>query len=902
MRETYSLNFDWKFCKSSEIDEIKIDDYFGSFVSNTKVGSACGARGDGFFDGNWETVRLPHDWSLDDDFIESGGVSGNKPISSAWYRKSFNVPKEWDGKRIIIKFDGIAVVSNIYLNNILVATSTSSYTPITIDSTDFLRYGSCNCLAVEVHNTPQEGWWYEGGGIYRNVNLIVTEKVAFNDDGIFVRTEKISDNVWKIKIRTEVLTEEIDLSKKYEVSIKYNDKSLLVPLDESMEQEMTVENPNVWDIDSPELSQITAELFCNGILIDKEDVVFGFREVLFTEKGCLLNGRKVKLKGVCLHHDHAGVGTAVPYALHLYRMKLLKSMGCNAIRTSHNPQSPEFYRACNEVGLLVMNETRHFSSTNECLHQLREFVRRDRNHPCVVMWSIFNEEPLQCSKSGEKMARTMKAVITKEDGTRPLTGGMNGPLEKEGVVNVVDVMGFNYLQYGYDEFHKNYPQMPIVGSETGSYVTTRGELKTNIDKGHFSAYGKVLWENLLPWSDTPGGTWRNIMEREFVLGGFYWTAFDYRGEAGKWPSVTSKFGAMDLCGFPKENYFWHRSLWRDEPAVFLAPHWNFSDGEYVEIRCYSNCKLISLAINGEKIKTWKQDMYDPKPQIVPFSPGCITAIGYDESGKEMCRDIIYTAGEATHIKTEVSTHILKADGEDTLILNVFALDENENIVPDFDGVVNFSLSGVGKILGTGNGDNASHEKDRNPFRHMFHGMCQAILQATNDVGNMDITINCENFPVIKEQIKVETCENRKWIPSTACQISIGPWRMSDIHSKYPTTKEIVNGLFTWIPTMVGYGKSLMMSQKNGFATVSGLVTIPNDIDDRKAVLVFERVVGNFDVYWNEEKIFSTEKYNDRKYEIVCPNVEINRTYTMAMVFKLNGKDCGSYGNIYLCFE
>ena len=435
MKKIFSFNKNWKFKKESEVFNCLADDYFDMYRSNTKTGIMSGPKSSFFYDEDWRTVNLPHDWVIEEVPDKCYAVSqGNRPQGAVWYRKHFVLSDCYKEKKIYLKFDGIATAAEIYLNSIKIAVLEGGYTPLTIDVTDFVSFDKNNTIAVRADCTSKEGWWYEGGGIYRNTYLIIKETPHFQDDGIFVSTQNNGDGSWNVYFCTETVN--ADTCK---VTAEFSGK-------EYTESPFRVKNPLLWDAENPNLYEISVKLCKNGTLYDEERIKFGFREVRFDkDEGLFINGKKEKLKGVCLHHDHAGVGVAVDKSLLRYRMKKLKEMGCNGVRTSHNPQSPEFYELCDELGFYVMDEVRHFSSTSNCLWELEQFIKRDRNHSSVIMWSLLNEEPLQCSLIGEKMIKTMKETVYKHDKTRPITGGVNGPLEVSGVVNHVDIMGFNYL-------------------------------------------------------------------------------------------------------------------------------------------------------------------------------------------------------------------------------------------------------------------------------------------------------------------------------------------------------------------------------------------------------------------------------------------------------------------------
>lgn len=884
-----SLNKDWKFQKYSDLKIAPADNDFDMFSGYTKTGAVLGPASDGFCDSKWETVQLPHDWLVYEPFDENG-CQGSKPRGVAWYRKSFFIPSEFNGKRIFIKFDGISTKSEIFLNSIRLTKSESAYTEIFAEITELIHYGQPNQLSVCTDNFSSEGWWYDGCGIYRNTWLIITENTKFKNNGIFISSKRADFKSFDLFIKAEVENAKEEQTLEIEalgqkVSCGAKKENLLT---------LNIENPPLWSFDSPELINISVSLFdCEHNKIDTENIKFGFREITFdTENGCILNGKRVKLKGVCLHHDHAGTGTALTYEIQLYRLKKLKEMGCNAIRTSHNPQSPEFYRACDELGFAVMDEIRHFGSCDEELRQLRSMVRRDRNHPCVFIWSIFNEEPLQCSKTGEKIALRMKRLINEEDGTRPITGGMNGPLESDGAVKVIDIMGFNYLQYGYDDFHKLNPNMPIIGSETVSHLTqrdsdTEGKTETALRR---TSFGRERtndcggFKNLYKWSDTTGAAWKKINERKYVVGGFMWTGIDYRGEA-TWPNIIADFGAMDICCFEKDNYYWNQALWCEEENILNAARYRFDEKNDI-IFCYTNAKAFEIIESGNIKAVTDYNIYDPKPYKVPKNSE-ISVLGHFKDGKE----------KSAVLKPEITPRklIITCENENVkenglAIFNISMTDALGNKCKTAENYISYYVTG-GEIAGAGNGDTCCHLPiNTNEFR-LFHGRAQIIARAKN-TGELKLCVKCGN---LSEEIAVRVEKGDfEYAESVKPWIRIYPWRMSDISEVYPERELLHNMMYNWIPTMAGSEKSEMMSSKLGYASFSGNFTAP----DKECEINITETSGIFDLYLNGEKILISEDDKPRSYKTEIPKKHLNRRCGLTFVFKCCGKDI-KIGDVYI---
>lgn len=884
MRKTYNMDFDWKFIKQNKNLDAGIEDYFGMFDNNTKTGVTSGPKSASFYDGDWETVDLPHDWSLGEPASENGNQGhGYKAQGTVWYRKSFIADKDFFGKRVFLKFEGIAIESEIYLNDVKIAVCESGYTPITIEITDFLVYGGYNVISVKCSNSVKEGWWYEGGGVYRHTYLIVTEESCFEDNGVFVKPEKTGENIWSVSVIADILNPE-----GCSVETEFEGKTYT--------DSFTVSSPELWSIENPKLYTLTVKLIKNNTVVDEQTVNFGFREILFDkDKGFFLNGKSVKLKGFCQHHDHACVGVAVPFDVMLYRLRKLKDMGCNAIRTSHNPKSPDFYDLCDRLGILVMNEARHFSSSKEVLWQLSEFIKRDRNHPSVIMWSIYNEEPLQDTVSGELIAKRMKELINKLDGTRPVTGAMNGgPFGGEGVIKSVDVFGMNYLQYTYDDFHKTFPDIPLFGSENASYLTTRGVNET--DDMHYSCTGQELYVNLFKWSANPGDTWRMAEERDFVAGIFSWTGFDYRGESNRWPAIACNFGALDLCGFYKNTGYWYKSLWSKDPFIAIAPRWDFAIGEKANIGFYSNAEEIDVYLNDELIDSFKNDKYSPTVLTLDFVPGTLKAVG-KISGCEVCSAVKVTPGDACEISVNLSDDYITADRQSSVVADVCLKDADGNVLDNISDEVTFEISGGGRILGVGNGDVTSHHKETGNVVNLFYGYCQTVIMSDGTENDIKLAISCKGIkkeiiiPVKKPDAPVN------YIPSVSCKIPLNQWRRSDVTDYYPDGLISDMG-FAWIPQNISLGNPFVSSDDNGHCLVAIRYFLKCDYKPNTFVNL-NGVLGNADVYINDVCV-AKGTCGDLRFELAPEN--FGTPGCVSIVFNTNGEKYGVTGETIISFE
>jgi len=497
-------------------------------------------------------------------------------------------------------------------------------------------------------------------------------------------------------------------------------------------------NPVLWSVDEPNLYAAIVTVESGGKPRDAERVSFGVRTVLFdADKGFFLNGKSLKIQGTCNHQDHAGVGAALPDRLQWYRLGVLREMGCNAVRTSHNMPTPEWVEGCDRMGLMMMCETRQMSSNPEGMAQLEAMVKRYRNSPSIILWSIGNEEwALQNDQAeqGAKIAATMVRRVHELDPTRVVSAAVNGD-NKKGVSEAFDIIGFNYNLSYPDEYHKNNPKRPCYGSETSSAIATRGVYSTDPLRNTVDAFAVV------PWGESAEEWWKFYATRDWMAGGFAWTGFDYRGEPTPygWPSINSQFGIVDMCGFPKDNFFYYKAWWRKEPALHLFPHWNFEgrEGEVIPVWVYSNLDEVELFINGQSQGSQKVPHLGHLEWKVKYHPGVIEARG-SKDGKVVVTEKHETTGPTASIRLTPDRTEINADGEDVAILRVEALDKEGRPVPTASNLIGFKVSGDGVLIGVGNGDPNCQESDKEPKRSLFNGLAQAIVQSTRQAGEIHI--------------------------------------------------------------------------------------------------------------------------------------------------------------------
>ena len=767
------INFDrgWKFHFGHAADPSKDFNYtIANIFSKTGKGdnSAVDPK---FNDSTWSNIRLPHDWAVTLPFEFSPNFDvmahGYKPIgglfpqnSVGWYRKTFFIERGDTAKRLALQFDGIFRDSRIWLNGHLVGSNPSGYMGITCDVTDFINYGGSNVLVVRADASQSEGWFYEGAGIYRHVWLLKYGTVHFATDGLFVHADISKKNAF---IRIETSIENSDLlpaNSKLGVFLAdragkpvSNTTERLVTLGPNGKQQTDVifelNDPTYWDLNNPYLYRAVCSLKIDNTLTDSVSIRFGVRTIAFDSiSGFLLNGKSVKIQGVNCHQDHAGVGSALPDYLQYYRIQLLKEMGVNAYRTSHNAPTPELLDACDSLGMLVLDENRLLNSSPQYLNDWERQLKRDRNHASVFMWSIGNEEGyVQTTPVGKRIAQTLLAKQREIDPTRTSTYAADVPNVFNGINEVIPVRGFNYRILGVDPYHKDHPGQPIVGTEMGSTVTTRG------------IYAKDTINCYLPdqditfpwWANTAEDWWSLAADRPWWMGGFVWTGFDYRGEPTpfEWPNINSHFGIMDMCGFPKNIYYYYQSWWLNEDVLHISPHWNWqgSEGTTIPVWVNSNADQVELFLNGKSLGKKEMQRNRHLQWDVVYTPGELEAIGY-RNGKEI-KAKVETTGEAVQLVLSTIKKSVSANGNDATILNVSSVDKLGREVPTANNLVHFSVNGDAQFIGVGNGDPSSHEPDQfsdgKYLRHLFSGKCQIILQAGSNVGTIQVKASAEGL-------------------------------------------------------------------------------------------------------------------------------------------------------------
>jgi beta-galactosidase len=760
LRERALLDFGWRFHFGHANDAAK-DFGFGSGRSGgfQKSGGFLSPSNLAYDDGDWKAVDLPHDWAIDLPFTNDPALSskGSYPLgrdypetSVGWYRRVFELPASDAGRRISIEFDGSYRDTLLVFNGYYIGRHTGGYDAFSYDLTDFALPGERNVLLIRVDATLSDGWFYEGAGIYRHVWLVKTAPVHVKKWGTLA-SAKIQAGAATVSIKTEVANAGKGaqnvrvISTLLDPSGKEAGKAATMPAsiaefgERAYSQQIVLKQPALWSLEERSLYKLVTEVESGGAVTDRYETRFGIRDVNFDPgRGLLLNGKPVKIKGTANHQDHAGVGVALPDAVQYFRVRTLQEMGCNGIRTSHNPPTPELLNACDELGMLVLCETRMLSSNPDGLAQFENLVRENRNHPSVLVWSMGNEEGIAVTDTGLKLLTSMKRVGKLHDPSRPISIApppMGEP--GRGGLAVCDVMGYNYGDPLAEAYHKTHPTIPLMGTENVSAVSTRGAYVTDRAKGTVSSYD--------PYTTTGRGSaegwWRFVSARPYISGGFVWTGFDYRGEPSpyQWPNISSQYGVVDTCGFPKDTFFYYQSWWTDKQVLHVFPHWNWPgfEGQLIAVWVHSNLDRVELFLNGQSLGAKDMQKDQHLAWNVAYAPGTIEARGF-KGGQQVMTAKRETTGPAAKVVLRVDRPEISADGEDVAVVTAEVQDAQGRTVPITENQIAFKVTGPGAVMGSGNGDPTDHDPVRGSTRKAFAGLCMAIVQSSKSAGTVAV--------------------------------------------------------------------------------------------------------------------------------------------------------------------
>ena len=766
-REVRTLRSDWRFSRTDPE----------------------GAADVSFDDSDWRPVSVPHDWAIGGPFerdydlqelmiwedgerkpsVHTGRTGGLPHVGIAWYRHRFVAPEAWAGKRVFAEFDGVMSHSRVYLNGALIGSWPYGYASFSFELTAQARIGEENVLAVRVDNKPCASRWYPGAGIYRHVRLVVVHPVHVAHWGTYVTTPEVSDVCATVHLQTEVMnqsgsTEDVQLR-----------TAILGPTGATvdsartegriegavcLEQRFRVPNPVRWEVARPALYRAVSEVVVDGVVVDRYETPFGLRTLRFdAEQGFFLNGRSLKLQGVCMHHDLGALGAALNTRALERQLEMLKDMGCNAIRTSHNPPAPELLDLCDAMGFLVLDEAfdewqmakvdngYHLLFDDWAEKDLRAMIRRDRNHPCVIMWSIGNEIGEQRSETGADVARFLTDICHDADPTRPVTAGLNNPdgAIANGLAAVLDVPGWNYRPQRYEEYHREHPTWVAYGSETESCISSRGEYYFPVEEErevlrptlHISSYDMAAPS----WGYSPDYELAAQDDCPYMLGEFVWTGFDYLGEPTpyktEWPSRSSYFGIIDLCGLPKDRFYLYRSRWSAQETLHLLPHWTWPgrEGEVTPVHCYTSYESAELFLNGTSLGVRRKERssafgrYRLIWEDVRYEPGVLRVVAFTGAGEPAAETEVRTAGAPAAVELRPGRPLLRADGLDLCFVVIRIVDEQGSTCPRADNTVAFGVVGAAEIAAVDNGDQTSVEPFAADSCRAFNGFCVLVIRS-----------------------------------------------------------------------------------------------------------------------------------------------------------------------------
>jgi beta-galactosidase len=763
-RHITSLDSDWRFHRG-DIEGVVL-----ARSTNAAFSVTPQFLSSGFDDSSWQRINVPHDYIVDGAFDPKAETQhASLPVEPAWYRKSVAIPASDKGRRLWLEFDGVYRDSQMWLNGHFLGRHASGFTSFHYDISEAATPGTNNLLVVRVDPTKFEGWWYEGGGIYRHSRLVSAAPVHVAPWGVHVvptvtalLTADQADAKLEItatlaneagtSARATVLSEVINSEGVVFATARVT-HSLAARGSPDVQQSLALTKANLWSCDRPYLYRLRTSVLVHGDTVDQVTTDFGIRTIRFDpDLGFFLNGKSLKIKGVCNHQDFAGVGMALPDRIHEFRVQKIKEMGANAVRFSHHMMASEYLDICDRLGVLVMAENRHLDDSPEILGELETLVRRDRNHPSIVIWSISNEEKEQGSELGARQGRAMVALIHKLDPTRPTTAAMNNCVG-QGLTKVIDVQGFNYHPDTWDKLHRELGDKPCIATEIAAAVGTRGcydrqPFTVTNDTARYQGYPALCQVaaydmNAADWANTAEVAWKAVAERPWMAGGFAWSGFDYRGEPNPfgWPAINSQFGIMDTCGFPKDAFYYYQSWWTARPVLHLFPHWNWPgrEGEEIPVWVYSNCETVELFLNGTSLGAQTVKPNSHLDWKVKYAPGKLVAKG-TRNGQTF-ETAVETTGAPAAVALEPDRATLSADGADVSLVTVKIVDAQGRIVPVATNMVTFNLTGPGQLIGVGNGNPTSHEPDKANQRRAFNGLCLAIIQSWREPGTITIQAN-----------------------------------------------------------------------------------------------------------------------------------------------------------------
>ncbi len=772
MRKRTKINENWKFCRQQWGDDSSIPAGGWEFPSN----STCTGE-------EMSDIQLPHDWRIDGPFNPDNSYRFSKigghlelrdnsalPFGIAWYRRSLKLDTSLEGQRIYLEFEGVQSQSTVWINGVIVGKNEFGYNGFVLDITHFVKFGDePNIISVKAAIWEPEGWWYDGGGIYRDVWLIITDPIHVDNWGTFVTTPEIDEkralvqvgtelrnttkSVAKCTLRSDIMDRESKLiaSVSQEVSLAANTVT-------EVTQKMEVLQPDLWSPSNPSLYKMISTVIINGNTTDVYETPFGMRWFHFdSQKGFFINGKSLHIRGCCIHHDFGGLGAGLPPRAHEKSVEVLKDMGSNIIRSAHNEAAPALMDICDREGLLFWGETRYqtLQPLSDTVPALESMIKRDRNHPSIILWCLGNTAG-HIDGTVTDLIKVLNDAAHAADPSRPTAIALeyNADANANGLAFATDIVGYNGCGMGKDDGdHENYPERKMIISEYGANYGVRGVYELQPNKGSCSIDDEDLWNKMRGGRyliqnqcKQHEGNWKHIMDRPWLGGGIIWVGIDHLAEAIGWPCISSQLGLFDTCRFPKDTAYFYKQEWTEEPMVHLFPHWTWPDrdGQSIEMWCYSNCDEVELFLNGTSLGT--------KPSVpsghiswdVPYEPGEILAKA-SKNGSVVCETKIRTAGAPTQLTADADRTVISADGEDLTFIKVSAHDADGTLCPEADNSIRFSVEGPGVLLGMSNGDPCCHELPRGEQMPLFNGMMLATVQHRGKSGTIRITATTENL-------------------------------------------------------------------------------------------------------------------------------------------------------------
>ncbi len=882
MREKLLMDRSWKFHKGEVTDQTE-HGYLYTYM-HTKTERGRGPASADYDDSLWESVELPHDYVVEGTPTpDADPVHGSLKRENAWYRRFFRLDRADRGKSIHIEFEGICTQSRIWVNGCYMGMNDSAYTEIDLDITDICRYGDdLNEVSVYVDNTEYEGWWYEGGGIYRHVWLVKTEPVAVDYCGVFIHPESEDIRHWTVPIETTIRNDSFEERHVRLVSkvCDYAGNTILEEVTEralpkrekqTIFQKGAAEDPKLWSIENPALYQLKTQIWEGETQIDEVITVFGFRKILFdTEKGFFLNGVPTKIKGMCIHEDHGGLGVALPDNIKEYRVRRLKEMGCNGYRFSHNPHSRQTLDACDRLGMLVMDENRWFESSQNGMTRLENMIMRDRNHPSVVIWSVGNEEPLQAGERGRKIMNAMKHAIHRLDGTRPVLMAMHSGLLEDGAARTADMIGMNYNIDWCEKVHKKHPDKAMI----------------------FAEVNNASEEDIL--GDRVGGihTWKILDTKPYMSGMFAWTGMDYRGEHD-YPGLFAPCGCMDQNGYAKNSYYLYQIYWKKEPGIYIQPHWNDKKaGEDVLVRVFASGDEVTLYLNGKEIGTRKNDAYFQTDWNVRYEPGILKAVTR-KNGVVIAETERQTTKDAEALCLKLENPQVKSGCREAAIITVLAVDKDGREVPD--ARCRFRVTGLkgARLLVTGNGDVKDQSDRRLPECSLYEGKAQILAEIMEP--EAELSVEAEGMRPVSLKVCCEAGVMEKEVEQVQSRY-ITNWEMAEWSTEKPERKEGNYGwMHGWNQVEVGHGTQLKdLSRNSGFLTYHCRSEIPKERREEDLYLQFEVLEGTAEVFVELKKEDGTL--------LQVPHAEKPYPEPDGLRLKMTGYEEAYQADIWVCME